>query len=105
MKLDNEINDLSEALATLSSAMRKIEQETKIRFSDMYERINNDLKGTFVELFGGGSARLELTSDDMLESGVAIVARPPGKKNTSIHQLSGGEKPLLHWRLFLQFLN
>lgn len=94
LKLDIEINDLSEALATLSSAMRKIEQETKTRFTDMYERINNDLKGTFVELFGGGSARLELTSDDMLESGVAIVARPPGKKNASIHQLSGGEKAL-----------
>ncbi len=94
LTLDNEINDLSEALSTLGAAMRKIEQETKTRFSDMYERINSDLKGTFVELFGGGNARLELASDDMLESGVTIVARPPGKKNTTIHQLSGGEKAL-----------
>ncbi len=94
LKLNTEIKDLSEALATLSSAMRKIEQETKTRFSDMYERINRDLKTTFVELFGGGNARLELTSDDMLESGVTIVARPPGKRNASIHQLSGGEKAL-----------
>ena len=94
LKLDDEINDLSGALSTLSSAMRKIEQETKTRFSDMYSDINRDLKGTFVELFGGGNARLELTSDDMLEAGVAIVARPPGKRNTSIHQLSGGEKAL-----------
>ncbi|MEC8561196.1 MAG: chromosome segregation protein SMC [Pseudomonadota bacterium] len=94
LKLDKEISDLSAALSTLGSAMRKIEQETKTRFSTMYGDINRDLKGTFVELFGGGNARLELTSDDMLEAGVSIVARPPGKRNTSIHQLSGGEKAL-----------
>ena len=94
LKLDKEINDLSAALSTLASAMRKIEQETKTRFSTMYGNINRDLRGTFVELFGGGNARLELTSDDMLEAGVSIVARPPGKRNTSIHQLSGGEKAL-----------
>ena len=80
LKLDKEINDLSAALSTLASAMRKIEQETKTRFSTMYGNINRDLRGTFVELFGGGNARLELTSDDMLEAGVSIVARPLEKE-------------------------
>ena len=94
IKLESEIGDLTGALSTLTEAMRKIEQETKSRFSDMYEKINQNLKVTFVELFGGGNARLEMTSDNLLETGVTIIARPPGKRNTTINQLSGGEKAL-----------
>ena len=74
--------------------MKKIDKETRTRFEDTFNRINTGLKDKFPKLFGGGHAYLELVGDDILEAGVAVMARPPGKRNSSIHQLSGGEKAL-----------
>ena len=92
--LDTQHNDLTEALDTLQSAIRKIDKETRTRFSSTFEQVNEDLKMLFPKVFGGGSAYLALTDDDLLETGVTIMARPPGKKNSTIHLLSGGEKAL-----------
>ena len=92
--LDAQHADLEEALATLEAAIRKIDRETRIRFRETWEKVNEGLGTTFPRLFGGGSAELQLTSEDLLEAGVTVMARPPGKRNTSIHQLSGGEKAL-----------
>ena len=74
--------------------MKKIDNETKARFKATYDQVNTDLKSLFPKVFGGGTAYLELTGDDMLDTGVTIMARPPGKKNSTIHLLSGGEKAL-----------
>ncbi len=92
--LDAQLVDLNEALETLESAIRKIDHETRTRFKDTFEKVNDKLQELFPRLFGGGSARLEMTSDDVLEAGVTIMAHPPGKRNSSIHLLSGGEKAL-----------
>ncbi|GAA0852748.1 chromosome segregation protein SMC [Aliiglaciecola litoralis] len=92
--LDAQNDDLVAALDTLESAIRKIDKETRSRFKDTYDRVNQDLKELFPKVFGGGSAYLELTGEDLLETGVTIMARPPGKKNSTIHLLSGGEKAL-----------
>jgi len=92
--LDDQDRDLNDALETLQSAIRKIDKETRTRFSTTFEQVNNDLKSLFPKVFGGGSAYLALTDDDLLETGVTIMARPPGKKNSTIHLLSGGEKAL-----------
>ena len=92
--LDSQHADLEEALETLESAIRKIDRETRSRFKETYEKVNAGLKETFPRLFGGGEASLELTGDDLLSTGVSVMARPPGKRNTSIHLLSGGEKAL-----------
>ena len=92
--LDEQHDDLETALETLRSAIRKIDKETRTRFSDTFEQVNSDLKMLFPKVFGGGSAYLALTDDDLLETGVTIMARPPGKKNSTIHLLSGGEKAL-----------
>ncbi|WP_303291944.1 chromosome segregation protein SMC [Marinobacter sp. SS5-14b] len=92
--LDEQHNDLMEALETLDNAIRKIDRETRQRFRETYDQVNGGLQALFPKVFGGGNAYLELTSDDLLETGVAIMARPPGKKNSTIHLLSGGEKAL-----------
>lgn len=92
--LDAQNEDLCEALDTLESAIRKIDKETRARFRATYDQVNSDLKTLFPKVFGGGSAYLELTDDDLLDTGVTIMARPPGKKNSTIHLLSGGEKAL-----------
>ncbi|GGW87802.1 chromosome segregation protein SMC [Alteromonas halophila] len=92
--LDAQHQDLTDALETLQSAIRKIDKETRSRFSATFEQVNDDLKQLFPKVFGGGSAYLDLTDDDLLETGVTIMARPPGKKNSTIHLLSGGEKAL-----------
>jgi chromosome segregation protein len=92
--LDRQFADLNDALATLEDAIRKIDRETRSRFQDTFDRVNAGLKDKFPRLFGGGHAYLELVGEDVLESGVAIMARPPGKRNSSISQLSGGEKAL-----------
>ena len=92
--LDSQMSDLNEALDTLESAIRKIDQETKDRFRDTFDTVNERLQELFPRVFGGGMATLEMTSDDLLESGVTVMARPPGKRNSSIHLLSGGEKAL-----------
>jgi chromosome segregation protein len=92
--LDRQFADLTEALNTLESAIRKIDRETRQRFQDTFERINVGLKEKFPRLFGGGHAYLELTGEDILSAGVTVMARPPGKRNSTIHLLSGGEKAL-----------
>ncbi|MDO6693594.1 chromosome segregation protein SMC [Aliiglaciecola sp. 3_MG-2023] len=92
--LDDQNDDLMAALETLESAIRKIDRETRTRFKETFENVNNGLKELFPKVFGGGSAYLELTGEDLLETGVTIMARPPGKKNSTIHLLSGGEKAL-----------
>ena len=92
--LDRQHADLTDALTTLEDAIRRIDRETKSRFQDTFDRVNAGLKDKFPRLFGGGHAYLELTGEDVLDAGVAIMARPPGKRNSSIHQLSGGEKAL-----------
>ena len=92
--LDKQNDELEEALATLESAIRKIDRETRVRFKETFDLINASFQELFPKLFGGGRSYLELTSDDLLEAGVAIMARPPGKKNTTVHLLSGGEKAM-----------
>ena len=92
--LDRQFADVTSALTTLEEAMRKIDKETRTRFEDTFNRINAGLKDKFPKLFGGGHAYLEIVGEDILEAGVAVMARPPGKRNSSIHQLSGGEKAL-----------
>jgi len=92
--LDRQYSDLNSALATLEDAMHKIDRETRTRFDDTFNRINAGLQEKFPRLFGGGHAYLELSGEDPLTAGVAIMARPPGKRNVTIAQLSGGEKAL-----------
>ena len=92
--LDEQHNDLMEALETLDTAIRKIDRETRQRFKETFDQVNGGLQALFPKVFGGGNAYLELTGEDLLETGVAIMARPPGKKNSTIHLLSGGEKAL-----------
>jgi chromosome segregation protein len=86
--------DLIEALQTLEMAISTIDKESRLRFKETFDKINSGLQEKFPKLFGGGHAYLELTEQDLLESGVTIIARPPGKKNSTIHLLSGGEKAL-----------
>ncbi len=92
--LDRQFADVSDALQTLEQAMRRIDRETRSRFDDTFNRINAGLQDKFPRLFGGGHAYLELVGDDPLSAGVAVMARPPGKRNSTISQLSGGEKAL-----------
>ncbi len=92
--LDRQCKDLTDALETLESAMRKIDRETRSRFQDTFDRVNAGLKEKFPRLFGGGHAYLELAGEEADASGVSVMARPPGKRNSTISQLSGGEKAL-----------
>jgi chromosome segregation protein len=92
--LDAQLEDLNSALATLEGAIRKIDKETRSRFRETYNNVNAGFKKLFPKLFGGGHAYLELTGDDLLSAGVTVMARPPGKRNSTIHLLSGGEKAL-----------
>lgn len=92
--LDQQHDDLQASLETLETAIRKIDKETRQRFKTTFDAVNSDLQALFPKVFGGGSAYLELTDDDLLDTGVTIMARPPGKKNSTIHLLSGGEKAL-----------
>ncbi|MDH1624243.1 chromosome segregation protein SMC [Pseudomonas chengduensis] len=92
--LDAQDADLVEALETLENVIRKIDKETRNRFKDTFDQINGGLQALFPKVFGGGNAYLELTGEDLLDTGVTIMARPPGKKNSTIHLLSGGEKAL-----------
>jgi len=93
-ELDIQYEDLTDALDKLSGAIKTIDAETKTRFQDSFDAINVRMKEVFTKLFGGGYAELALTEGDALNAGVVIMARPPGKKNSSISQLSGGEKAL-----------
>jgi chromosome segregation protein len=92
--LDAQNEDLMQALKTLEDAISKIDKETKERFRETYDKVNDGFKQLFPRLFGGGQAYLEMTSDDILETGITVMARPPGKRNSTIHLLSGGEKAL-----------
>lgn len=86
--------DLTTALETLEDAIRKIDRETRGRFKDTFDRVNAGVQALYPRLFGGGHAYLELTGEDLLDTGVAIMARPPGKRVSNISLLSGGEKAM-----------
>jgi len=92
--LNEQKADLLEALTLLDQAISKIDKESRLRFKETFDKINAGLQEKFPKLFGGGKAYLELTEQDLLEAGVNIIAQPPGKRNSSIHLLSGGEKAL-----------
>jgi chromosome segregation protein len=92
--LDAQHADLMAALETLEEAIRKIDRETRSRFKDTFDRVNSHFQEIYPRLFGGGHAYLELSSDDLLEAGVSIMARPPGKRVANISLLSGGEKAM-----------
>jgi chromosome segregation protein len=92
--LDAQNADLSEAMNTLEGAIRKIDAETREMLSSTFDLVNQHFGRMFPELFGGGNARLVITGDEILDSGVQVIAQPPGKKNQTIHLLSGGEKAL-----------
>ncbi len=103
--LDEQNADLTEALATLESAIQKIDKETRILFRETYDAINSNMQTLFPKLFGGGQAFLELTGEDLLTTGVTIMARPPGKRISSIQLLSGGEKALTAVALVFSIFN
>jgi chromosome segregation protein len=92
--LDAQNADLCEALETLENAIRRIDRETRTRFKETFDQVNKSLQELFPKVFGGGHAYLELTGEDLLDTGITIMARPPGKRNSTIHLLSGGEKAL-----------
>ena len=92
--LDSQHNDVIEALETLEKAIAKIDKETRSRFKETFEHVNSRIQEMFPRLFGGGQAYLELTGDDLLDTGVVVMARPPGKRISHIHLMSGGEKAL-----------
>ena len=92
--LDAQNDELESALNTLTNAIQKIDRETKNLFKETFDKLNTSLQDLFPKVFGGGNAYLEMTGDDLLDTGIAIMARPPGKRNTTIHLLSGGEKAL-----------
>jgi chromosome segregation protein len=92
--LDAQHADLTSALDTLEGAIRKIDRETRGRFKETFDRVNAGIQDLYPRLFGGGHAYLELTGEDLLDTGVSIMARPPGKRVSNISLLSGGEKAL-----------
>jgi chromosome segregation protein len=103
--LDAQNEDLETALNTLGNAIRKIDKETRSRFQETFDKVNTGLQELFPRVFGGGSAYLEMTGDDLLDTGISIMARPPGKKNSTIHLLSGGEKALTAIALVFSIFN
>lgn len=103
--LDAQNEDLEKALDTLENAIRKIDIETRTRFKETFDKVNSKLQQLFPKLFGGGHAYLEMTGEDLLDTGVGIMARPPGKRNSSIHLLSGGEKALTAIALVFSIFN
>lgn len=92
--LDSQHADITDALETLEAAIAKIDKETRAKFKDTYEQVNARIQEMFPRLFGGGQAYLELTGDDLLDTGVVVMARPPGKRISHIQLMSGGEKAL-----------
>jgi chromosome segregation protein len=92
--LDKQNADLQEGLTTLENAIAKIDKETRARFKETFDKVNNRFIELFPTVFGGGHASLELTGDSLLDSGITVMACPPGKRNSTIHLLSGGEKAL-----------
>jgi chromosome segregation protein len=92
--LDAQSADLNEAMETLENAIRRIDRETRDLLQSTFDTVNGHFGKLFPELFGGGRAELVMTGDEILDSGVQVIAQPPGKKNSTIHLLSGGEKAL-----------
>jgi len=90
-----QLDALTEALQTLENAIRKIDRETRDLLQSTFDAVNRHFGELFPLLFGGGEARLVMTGEQILDSGVQVIARPPGKRNTTIHLLSGGEKALV----------
>ncbi|MBP1475913.1 chromosome segregation protein SMC [Frateuria sp. MAH-13] len=103
--LDNQIADLTSAMETLEGAIKKIDRETRQRFKETFDKVNAGVQELFPRLFGGGHAYLELTGDDLLNTGVSIMARPPGKRPSNISLLSGGEKALTAVSLVFAIFN
>jgi chromosome segregation protein len=103
--LDAQLTDLTAALETLENAIKKIDRETRQRFKDTFDRVNAGFQSLFPQLFGGGHAHLELTGEDLLDTGVTIMARPPGKRVSHISLLSGGEKAMTAVALVFSIFN
>jgi len=101
--LDRQHGDVSQALETLENAIAKIDRDTRARFKQTFDTVNQQLQSLFPRLFGGGHAHLEMTGEDLLSTGVSILARPPGKRVANIHLLSGGEKALTAVALVFAF--
>lgn len=92
--MNSQVKDLTEALEILQNAIRKIDRETRHLFKDTFDQVNGHFQKLFPRIFGGGQASLELTDEDLLTTGIIVKAQPPGKRNATIHMLSGGEKTL-----------
>jgi chromosome segregation protein len=92
--LDKQYADLQQGLDTLENAIAKIDKETRARFKDTFDTVNNRFQELFPKVFGGGRAYLELSGDNLLDAGITVMASPPGKRNSTIHLLSGGEKAM-----------
>jgi len=92
--LDSQALDLEQAITTLEEAIHRIDRETRSRLQQTYDEANRHFGELFMTLFGGGQAQLQLLGDEILDTGIQVFAQPPGKKNSSIHLLSGGEKAL-----------
>ena len=92
--LDAQHEDLTTALETLTQAIHRIDRETRARFKETFDKVNVQLGELFPKIFGGGRAYLEMTGNDLLSTGVSLQAQPPGKRNTSVNLLSGGEKAM-----------
>ncbi|WP_218814735.1 chromosome segregation protein SMC [Rickettsiella endosymbiont of Dermanyssus gallinae] len=101
--LDAQHHDLEQALETLKTAIQKMDKETRSRFKETFDKINQNFKDLFPRLFSGGEASLQLQDPDLLSSGICIMAQPPGKRNSSIQLLSGGEKALTATALVFSF--
>jgi len=93
-ELDAQLEDLNEALEKLQGAIKKIDAESRLKFDESFNAVNSKIQEIFPKLFGGGKAALELLEGDSLNSGITLTAQPPGKKNATISQLSGGEKAM-----------
>jgi chromosome segregation ATPase len=93
-ELDAQLEDLNEAMEKLQGAIKKIDAESKMKFDESFNAVNSKIQEIFPKLFGGGKAALQLTEGDAFDSGITLAAQPPGKKNATISQLSGGEKAM-----------
>ena len=102
-ELDEQLNDLNEALDKLQNAIKKIDGESRMKFDQSFNAVNSKIQEIFPQLFGGGQASLQLIDGDSLTSGITLIARPPGKKNATISQLSGGEKAMTALSLVFAF--
>ena len=101
--LDAQAEDLETAANTLEEAIRRIDAETRARLKETYDKVSREFRSLFSELFGGGHAELTLTGEEILDAGLTVLAQPPGKKNSSIQLLSGGEKALTALSLVFAF--